>query len=101
MHRNEFDIWRDFCALHAALLAETGLPEAIRLNEHRFRDLLREGSAKSADGPLLLASLTNSRWSALEQFARAFFHEFESYAPLDLFPAFRRELERRGSGFLA
>jgi hypothetical protein len=36
---------------------------------------------------------------ALERFAAVFFHELESYAPLELFPAFRREVERRDTGF--
>jgi hypothetical protein len=48
-----------------------------------------------------LAQLPAEQWAALEQFATVFFREYESYAPFDLFPAFRREVDRRVTGFRA
>ncbi len=101
MHRNKHDTWQQFCTLHSAVLAETELPELVTWNEHRFRDLLREGTVASGETNVLLTSLADGQWSALERFATVFFREFESWAPLDLFPAFRRETERRQTGFFA
>jgi len=76
-------------------LAETGLPAKVIHSEQRFRDLLREGRASSHDIEVALTDLSAVQWTALSRFADEFFHEFESYAPLDRFPAFRRERERR------
>jgi hypothetical protein len=83
------------------LLAETGIPESVTRNEHRFRDLLREGTTSLGDVTVLLTAFSDVQWSALEGFATVFFSEFESYAPLHLFLAFRREIERRETEFFA
>src|SRR5438067_478828 len=93
---NRHDSWLWFCALHRELLAGTGVPGAITHREHRFRDLLRDGAATAGGAEAALSGLTARQWEALEQFAAAFFRERESYAPLELFPAFRREAQRRG-----
>ena len=98
---NRHDSWLRFCGLHRDLLAGTGLPEAITHSEDRFRELLRDGSASGRGVVAELAALNADQWAALERFAAVFFRECESYAPLDLFPAFRREAERRGTGFRA
>jgi hypothetical protein len=96
---NRHDSWLRFCGLHPQLLADTGLPEAITHGEDRFRDLLRDGAASGRGVGASLGDLSTEQWAALERFAAVFFHECESYAPLELFPAFRREIERRGTGF--
>jgi hypothetical protein len=98
---NKHDIWLRFCNKHQEWLAAFGLPQAITLGEDRFRDLLRDGCAKGAGAEASLSHLSTDQWQALERFAAVFFHEFESYAPLDLFPAFRQEASRRGTGFRA
>jgi hypothetical protein len=100
MGRNRHDGWLRFCGLYAEPLTAAGLPKAIAYNEHRFRDLLREGTAAGRGVAASLSGLSNAQWSALEPFVAVFFSEFESYAPLDLFPAFRREAERRGRPWL-
>ena len=92
---NQHDSWLRFCEKHRAILTQTGLPPSIIHAEHRFRDLLREGMARTDKEEASLSRLEPVQWSALEQFASIFFNEFESYAPLDLFPAFRREAARR------
>ena len=98
---NRHDSWLRFCGLYRDLLADTGLPEAITHSEDRFRDLLRDGSAAGRGVAVALGDLSGEQWAGLEQFAAVFFRECESYAPLELFPAFRREVERRGTGFRA
>ena len=92
---NRHDSWLRFCRLHREVRAKTGLPQAIVEGEERFRDLLRDGSAVGCGVSASLAELSGDQWAALERFAAVFFHECESYAPLDRFPAFRRESERR------
>jgi hypothetical protein len=92
---NRHDDWLEFCRLHQGLIAEISLPQAIVYGEDRFRDLLRDGSAAGCGVKAVLSELSDSQWAALERFALVFFHECESCAPLDLFPAFRREAERR------
>jgi hypothetical protein len=98
MLSNRHDIWARFCGLHEQLLADTGIPHAITHGEHRFRDLLGDGVATGCGTAASLADLSASQWKALEQFAAVFFHEFESCAPLELFPAFRREAKHRAGG---
>jgi len=92
---NRHDSWLRFCGLYRELVADTGLPQTVILSEDRFRNLLRDGSAAGRGVAFELAGLNAERWAALERFAAVFFRECESYAPLDLFPAFRREAERR------
>jgi hypothetical protein len=94
---NRHDGWLRFCSVHEELLTATGLPNTITHGEHRFRDLLRDGTASGCGVSASLADLSDPQWYALEQFVEVFFHEFQSYAPLELFPAFRREAERRGA----
>jgi len=94
---NRRDTWARFCSRHERTLKETGLTEAVTGNEDRFRELLRCGSATFSGGSISLAELLPEQWTALERFANVFFDAFESYAPLDLFPEFRREHERRAS----
>ena len=98
---NQHDKWLRFCEMHRQMLAGTGLPEAIIQGEGRFRDLLRDGAAAGRGVEVSLTDLSPEQWLALEQFAAVFFHEWESYAPLELFPAFRREAERRDTRFSA
>ena len=93
--RNWHDDWLRFCNLHQRLVTEIGLPQAIVYGEDRFRDLLRDGSAAGLGVRATLSELTDGQWTALKRFAFVFFRECESCAPLDLFPAFRREAERR------
>jgi hypothetical protein len=93
--QNRHDTWQQFCADHRALVAKTGLPAKTIHSEQRFRDLLGEGRASTHDGEVALADLSVGQWAALSQFADVFFREFESYAPLDRFPAYRRERECR------
>lgn len=101
MRRNRHDIWQRFCDQHRELLAETGLPVSVTSAEHRFRDLLREGHVSIGQVVTSLRDIMEAQWSALERFADLFFHEFESYAPLEEFREFRRELDRRESKFWA
>lgn len=101
MGSNRHDGWLRFCDMHEQSLAATGIPAAIFHGEHRFRDLIRDGSASGCGAAASLADLSEQQWSALETFVEVFFTEFESYAPLELFPAFRREAERRGAPWLA
>jgi hypothetical protein len=101
MGSNRHDIWLRFCNQHEQTLTATGLPTAITHGEHRFRDLLRDGNAAGRGVSAALADLSGTQWSALEQFVEVFFNEFESYAPLELFPAFRHEAEDRGNPWLA
>ncbi len=98
---NRHDVWTRFCAEHQSLLAEIGLPVAVTRSEHKFRDLMESGTAKVGQAEVSLTDLGQEQWNALEKFTTVFFREFESYAPLDLFPAFRRELQRRQSSFHA
>jgi hypothetical protein len=78
-------------------LAEAQLPSAITNSEPRFRELLELGTCRIGEKTnIALQHLAEAQWSALEKFATAFFNEFESYAPLELFPAFRNEVQRRG-----
>ena len=99
MLRNRHDTWKLFCEDHRDILAATGLPAAVIRAEHRFRDLLEAGHVAIRGAQTSLGELTADQWSALYQFAKVFFREFESFAPEDLFPAFRREVQRRGDVF--
>lgn len=92
---NRHDTWLAFCTRYGPLLADAGLPEAIVLREERFRDLLRDGSASGRGVAVSLAELPAERWAGLARFVAVFFRECESFAPLDLFPAYRHEAERR------
>lgn len=92
---NRHDVWLRFCDRHRAVLGAAGLPDAVVRGEDRFRELLRDGSTSVAGLSASLVGLTPVQWSALVRFTEIFFPEFASYAPMDLFPAFRRELERR------
>src|SRR5437868_961671 len=92
---NQHDTWHRFCEERHQLLAASGLPRAITDVEHRFRDLLCEGNVQAGEIKAALSSLSQAEWEALDKFTTAFFREFESYAPLDRFPAFRTETERR------
>jgi hypothetical protein len=94
------NVWLQFCDKCADSLIATGLPKAITHGEHRFRDLLRGGEVVSHGASASFADLSQTRWTALERFVEMFFNEFESYAPLELFPAFRREADRRGGPWL-
>ena len=100
MGSNQHDRWLRFCGILEESLTATGVPRAITNAEHRFRDLLRDGTAAGRGVSASLVDLSHQQWSALEQFVEVFFTEFESYAPLELFPAFRREAERRGYPWL-
>ena len=97
MGSNRHDLWLRFCTIYQEVLVTTGLPHAITHGEHRFRDFLRDGSAAGCGVAASLTDLSASQWEPFERFVAVFFNEFESYAPLELFPAFRREAERRGS----
>ena len=99
MGRNRHDTWKLFCEMHRELLAGTGLPTTVTHSEHRLRELLEVGQVVVSQARLSLEELTPNGWLALYQFAVVFFREFESYAPEDLFPAFRCEAERRGDKF--
>ena len=100
MGANRHDCWLRFCGMHEQSLAATGIPTAITHGEHRFRDLLRDGAAAGCRVLASLTDLSEPQWSAFEKFVEVFFTEFESYAPLELFPAFRLEAERRGAPWL-
>jgi hypothetical protein len=93
--RNRHDTWQQFCADHRDSLAETGLPAKVIHSEQRIRDLLRAGRASSQDVEVALTDLSAAQWAALSRFVDEFFRQFESYDPLNRFPAFRRERERR------
>lgn len=99
MLRNRHDTWALFCEAHREQLTQTGLPKAVTHTEHRFRDLLEQGEVAVREIEASLAQLSEDQWAALYQFSSVFFREFESYAPDDLFPAFRREVEARGDTF--
>jgi hypothetical protein len=99
MRRNRHDTWKLFCEKYRELLARTGLPTSVTHSERRFRDLLEAGQVVVSEARISLAELAPERWAALYQFAAVFFREFESYAPEDLFPAFRDEVLRRGDEF--
>src|SRR4051812_10617210 len=99
MRPNRHDTWQLFCDDYRDVLAETGMPANVVQSEHRFRDLMESGQVDVHGTPMLLQELPAQGWAALYAFAAVFFHEFESYAPEDLFPAFRREVERRGDEF--
>ena len=99
MRRNRHDDWERFCEKHRDLLTETGLPASVVLSEQRFRDLLSEGRILAPDGYDSLEAMASPEWGALYRFASVFFRECESYAPEDLFPAFRTEVQRRGHTF--
>lgn len=99
MLRNQHDTWKLFCEEHRELLARTRLPASVTHSEHRFRDWLETGEVVVSGALISLGELAPAAWTALYQFAAVFFREFESYAPADLFPAFRRETQRRGERF--
>jgi hypothetical protein len=99
MLRNRHDTWVLFCEARRDMLARTGLSTAVTHTEHRFRDLLEQGRVTSREGEASLGQLSEEQWSAFYQFVAVFFREFESFAPEDLFPAFRREVEARGDKF--
>lgn len=92
---NQHDSWQRFCAMHRETLAKCGLPTDIIQTEHRFRDLLQEGTVETGKTELSLASISDSEWNSLERFVAAFFLECESCAPRERFPAFFKEAERR------
>jgi hypothetical protein len=100
--RKPGDGWAAFITEHHALVSATGLPSVALRSEDRFRRLLGEGSVSLA-GTIRasLGRLDAEQWAALEGFCRAFFHEFESYEPLEMFLALKHELRRRGRGFRA
>ncbi len=98
---NRHDSWLQFCRLEQESLAGTGIPVGIYHSEDRFRDLLRDGAAAGQGAAVALVDLSVEHWAALERFVAVFFREYESYAPLDLFPAFRQEVERRQTDFRA
>ena len=97
MRRNQYDTWQKFCKKHETLLASTGLPAKLTSSEHRFRELLRLGVAGIGGASGTVSELSTPEWLALTAFTTDFFKEFESYAPLDLFPAFRIKAERRAA----
>jgi hypothetical protein len=99
MLRNRHDTWQLFCQTQREVLAQTGLPASVTDSEQRFRDLLGAGQAVVSEARVSLADLTPPQWAALYRFATMFFREFESYAPEDRFPAFRREVQQRGEQF--
>lgn len=99
MRRNQHDTWRLFCEEHRETLSRTELPMSVTHSEHRFRDLLERGHVVASDAQASLGNLSPTAWIALYQFATVFFRGFESYAPEDLFPAFRCEVQRRGEEF--
>lgn len=99
MLRNRHDTWKLFCEMQRKALGQTGLPTRLIHSEQRFRDLLATGEATLSEARISLGELTQPQWAALYQFAAVYFREFESYAPEDLFPAFRRETEQRGDKF--
>src|SRR5262245_15970896 len=92
---NRHDLWAAFCHQYRESLAAAGLPEVIARSEPLFRDLLRDGSASGRGAWAALAEVSPQQWAGLAEFVAVFFREFESFAPLDLFPAYRREAERR------
>jgi hypothetical protein len=91
--------WKSFADNHRLLLVETGLPDFITRSEHRYRELLEAGQVVTSGSQPSLEELTPPQWSALYQFTHVFFTEFESYSPETLFPAFQREVLRRGDKF--
>jgi hypothetical protein len=99
MGMNRHDAWEKFADDHRPLLIETGLPDTVTRSEHRFRELLEAGQIVIFESRFSLEELTPAQWLVLYQFARVFFREFESYAPENLFPAFRSEVSRRGDKF--
>ena len=92
---NRHDSWLRFCDRHRECLVGAGLPDWLARSEERFRDLLRDGSASDRHSTVSLAELTADCWPSFAGFVSVFFRECESFAPLDLFPAYRREAERR------
>jgi hypothetical protein len=99
MLRNRHDTWKLFCELQREILDRTGVPTSLTHSRQRFRDFLETGEAAVSVARISLADLTPPQWAALNQFAAVFFREFESFAPEDLFPAFRRETRKRGDKF--
>ena len=99
MLRNRHDTWKLFCEMQREILRRTGLPTSLTHSVQRFRDLLEMGEVAVSEARISLADLTPPQWAALYQFAAVFFRVFESFAPEDLFPAFRRETELRGDKF--
>jgi hypothetical protein len=99
MRRNRHDTWLRFCEVCRDWLTETGLPQQVTHSEQRFRDLLEAGRVVVSGAEFSLGALTPDGWAAFYQFTAVFFREFESYAPEDLFPAFRNEAEQRGDKF--
>src|SRR5262245_58699275 len=99
MRRNRHDTWKLFCEKHRELLDGTGLPVSVTHSESRFRELLEAGQVVVSQARFSLGQLTPSGWPHLHQFAAVFLREFESYAPEDLFPAFRDEVTKRGDKF--
>ncbi len=99
MRSNRHDIWSVFCETYNEVPALTGLPVTVTHSEQRFRDLMEAGEVVVKEARISLGDLTPPQWAALYQFAAVFFREFESFAPENLFPAFRREAEQRGDKF--
>jgi hypothetical protein len=92
---NRHDSWLGFCGRHRHLLAVAQLPCGVVRHEGRFRDLLEYGAASAGDAAVTLCGLSAERWAGLTGLVAAFFRDVETFAPLDRFPAFRREVERR------
>ena len=95
--RNAKERWEDFCHQHIRSLEEACLPEPVASSEAVFRELLYKGSVKTRNQLFSLEELDAKEWEGLKAFASKFFNEFESYAPLDRFLAFGREVDRRDS----
>jgi len=96
-NRNRHDEWVMFCAEHRKTLEASQVPDFVFRAEAHFRELLEHGQTVDARGGSVveLDKLSHSQWHNVSAFVRVFFREFESYAPFELFPPFRREVEKR------
>ena len=90
---NKHDSWLRFCDIYREVVASCGLPRGVVQSEWRFRQFLHEGET----GDSTMGALSVEQWSGLVEFAVVFFRECESCLPLEMFAAFRKELERRSS----
>jgi hypothetical protein len=98
---NASDRWIAFLQEHADMLVQTGLPPMALRSLGGFRNLFRDGIIRFGDNETRLENLSQTQWICLESFAKVYFDEFDSFVPLDLYPAFREELNKRGSKFRA
>jgi hypothetical protein len=96
---NQHDKWLRFCDMHRQMLAGTGLPEAIIQGEGRFRDLLRDGVAAGRGVEVSLTDLSPEQLAGARTVCSSVFPRVGIVRPL--FPAFRREAERRDTRFSA